>query len=73
MSYIASDDEPLTRSREDENLKRLRGRDRKRDPMLAFIKKEKKRELELPGKKGDHQNISLKLMLLFSVSMNCTS
>ena len=51
---------PLARSREDEDLERLlKGRDREGDPMLAFIKKKKKRKLELSGKKGDHHNISL--------------
>ena len=40
--------------------------------MLAFIKKKKKRELQLSGKKGDHHNISLDANN-FSVFMNCTS
>ena len=64
---------PLARSREDEDLERLpKGRDREGDPMLAFIQKKKKRELQLSGKKGDHHNISLDVSNI-SVFMNCTS
>ena len=49
---------PLARSREDQDLERLlKERDREGDPMLVFLKKKKKRQLELSGKKGDHHNI----------------
>ena len=49
---------PLARSREDQDLERLlKGRDRDGDPMLVFLKKKKKRQLELSGKKGDHHSI----------------
>ena len=49
---------PLARSREDEDLERLlKERDRDGDPMLVFLKKKKKRQLELSGKKGDHHSI----------------
>ena len=51
---------PLARSREDEDLERLlKGREREGDPMLAFIKKKQKRELQLSGKKGDSLNKNL--------------
>ena len=52
---------PLARSREDQDLERLlKERDRDGDPMLAFIKKKRKRELS--GKKGDHHSIYLVFM-----------
>ena len=45
---------PLARSCEDEDLERLlKGREREGDPMLAFMKKKKTRELQLSGKKGE--------------------